>query len=85
MRYVPVEVRPTTEAVVVDDPTFCEICMQSTREDRMLLCDGCDSGYHLECLNPPLEHVPVEENWYCPECSRNIQDDAEDVRKFYLN
>ena len=23
--------------------------------------------YHLECLDPPLEHVPIDE-WYCPNC-----------------
>jgi len=34
----------------------------------MLLCDGCDLGYHLECLTPPLDDVPNEE-WYCPECA----------------
>lgn len=45
----------------------------------MLLCDGCDLGYHLECLNPPMNEVPMDE-WYCPDCSRNSQDDAEVVR-----
>merc|ERR1712154_79009 len=25
-----------------EDPTFCEVCGQSDREDRLLLCDGCD-------------------------------------------
>lgn len=33
----------------------------------MLLCDGCDLGYHLECLDPPMDTVPVEE-WFCPDC-----------------
>lgn len=28
-----------------DDPTACEVCGQADREDRMLLCDDCDSGY----------------------------------------
>ncbi|XP_075282179.1 PHD and RING finger domain-containing protein 1 isoform X2 [Opisthocomus hoazin] len=51
-----------------DDPTFCEVCGRSDREDRLLLCDGCDAGYHMECLNPPLSEVPVEE-WFCPACA----------------
>lgn len=38
------------------------------REETLLLCDGCDNGYHMECLYPPLEYVPIEE-WYCPECA----------------
>ncbi|ELK32075.1 PHD and RING finger domain-containing protein 1 [Myotis davidii] len=28
-----------------DDPTFCEVCGRSDREDRLLLCDGCDAGW----------------------------------------
>lgn len=52
---------------IVEDPTFCEVCRRSDREDRMLLCDGCDSGYHLDCLRPPLETVPIEQ-WFCAEC-----------------
>ncbi|CAG2054518.1 unnamed protein product, partial [Timema podura] len=43
------------------------ICGHHDREDRMLLCDACDLGYHLECLDPPLEQVPVFE-WYCSDC-----------------
>ncbi|XP_076861850.1 PHD and RING finger domain-containing protein 1 isoform X2 [Brachyhypopomus gauderio] len=48
--------------------TSCEVCGGSDREDRLLLCDGCDAGYHMECLTPPLNAVPVEE-WFCPECA----------------
>ncbi|XP_077451953.1 uncharacterized protein phrf1 isoform X2 [Stigmatopora argus] len=50
--------------------TNCEVCQGSDREDRLLLCDGCDAGYHMECLTPPLDTVPVEE-WFCPECVSN--------------
>ncbi|KAM9854080.1 uncharacterized protein phrf1 [Aulostomus maculatus] len=56
------------EAVDLDlEQTNCEVCGGSDREDRLLLCDGCDAGYHMECLTPPLDAVPVEE-WFCPEC-----------------
>ena len=24
--------------------------------------------YHMECLNPPLSEVPVDE-WFCPACA----------------
>ncbi|XP_054632559.1 PHD and RING finger domain-containing protein 1 isoform X2 [Dunckerocampus dactyliophorus] len=61
------------EDVIVDldlDQTNCEVCQGSDREDRLLLCDGCDAGYHMECLTPPLDTVPVEE-WFCPECVAN--------------
>uniref|UniRef100_A0A672FFK4 PHD and ring finger domains 1 n=1 Tax=Salarias fasciatus TaxID=181472 RepID=A0A672FFK4_SALFA len=52
------------------EQTNCEVCGGSDREDRLLLCDGCDAGYHMECLTPPLNSVPVEE-WFCPECQAN--------------
>lgn len=67
----------------MDDLTFCEVCHQSNREDRMLLCDGCDCGYHLECLTPPLNEVPIEE-WFCPECSQNREINAE-VVSYYIH
>ncbi|XP_018621294.1 PHD and RING finger domain-containing protein 1 [Scleropages formosus] len=63
--------KATPEQTEVDlDQTNCEVCGRSDREDRLLLCDGCDAGYHMECLTPPLNSVPVEE-WFCPECAAN--------------
>ncbi|XP_038131370.1 PHD and RING finger domain-containing protein 1 [Cyprinodon tularosa] len=59
------------ETVNLDlEQTNCEVCGGSDREDQLLLCDGCDAGYHMECLTPPLDAVPVEE-WFCPECETN--------------
>ena len=46
----------------------CHICSMQDREDTMLICDGCQRGYHLSCLDPPLDSVPEEEIWCCPEC-----------------
>ena len=31
----------------------------------ILLCDSCDSGWHLSCLAPPLAAVPPG-RWCCP-------------------
>lgn len=46
----------------------------------MLLCDSCDLGYHMECLDPPLSTVPIDE-WFCPECIvANDSHIAEEVR-----
>lgn len=39
----------------------------SGNEDEMLLCDGCDRGFHMSCLTPPLKNVPVGD-WYCKDC-----------------
>ncbi|NWW33504.1 PHRF1 protein, partial [Panurus biarmicus] len=68
LKKIPVENTKTQGTDGEDDPTFCEVCGRSDREDRLLLCDGCDAGYHMECLNPPLSEVPVDE-WFCPACA----------------
>ncbi|XP_008592048.1 PREDICTED: PHD and RING finger domain-containing protein 1 isoform X2 [Galeopterus variegatus] len=67
LKKIPVE-NPKAHKNEEEDPTFCEVCGRSDREDRLLLCDGCDAGYHMECLDPPLQEVPVDE-WFCPECT----------------
>ncbi|VEN39205.1 unnamed protein product [Callosobruchus maculatus] len=71
-RRIPVE-KPSSENFenIIDDPTFCEICGSRDNEDRMLLCDGCDQGFHMYCLEPPLDSVP-EGAWYCPGCQSGI-------------
>ena len=33
-----------TEDIPEEDQTFCEVCGRCDREDRLLLCDGCDNG-----------------------------------------
>jgi hypothetical protein len=53
------------------DETGCEICGQGDDEENMLLCGdgevGCDKGFHIHCLNPPLAAMP-EGHWFCKEC-----------------
>ncbi|NXG79391.1 PHRF1 protein, partial [Baryphthengus martii] len=68
LKKIPVENTKIQGNEAEDDPTFCEVCGRSDREDRLLLCDGCDAGYHMECLNPALSEVPVDE-WFCPACA----------------
>ncbi|PNG99862.1 Lysine-specific demethylase lid, partial [Tetrabaena socialis] len=45
----------------------CERCAGGQQEDQILLCDRCDRGFHLFCLDPPLAAVP-EGDWLCPPC-----------------
>jgi hypothetical protein len=40
---------------------------RTDNEKEMLLCDGCNLGYHMKCLVPKLKHVPRSE-WLCPMC-----------------
>ncbi|KAI8808393.1 hypothetical protein BJ742DRAFT_279344 [Cladochytrium replicatum] len=44
----------------------CSICMEAGDEAKLLFCDKCDRGYHMYCLNPPLENLP-EGEWLCSE------------------
>ncbi|KRY01376.1 Bromodomain adjacent to zinc finger domain protein 2B, partial [Trichinella pseudospiralis] len=46
---------------------MCQICRDDCNESQLLLCDGCDMGYHTYCFRPKMTKVP-EEDWYCPEC-----------------
>ena len=50
----------------------CAVCLGQDDDEGndMLLCDGhgCDVGYHLRCLQPPLSAVP-EGEWLCPKCT----------------
>ncbi|RKP04166.1 hypothetical protein CXG81DRAFT_787, partial [Caulochytrium protostelioides] len=49
---------------------LCEICHQASDEESMLLCDECDRGFHLYCLEPPLKSIP-KSDWYCMDCLRS--------------
>lgn len=64
--------RPSTEAIVACN-TYCAVCRwgDDDKGNELLLCDGtgCERGFHLKCLNPPLESIPQGE-WLCPGCQR---------------
>lgn len=45
----------------------CRICRRKGGDEYMLLCDGCDHGYHMYCLRPPLVDIP-EGDWFCYDC-----------------
>jgi hypothetical protein len=46
----------------------CEVCNFPDRAARMLLCDSCNTGWHMECLDPPLSAIP-KSLWICPYCT----------------
>ena len=45
----------------------CQVCRDHHHWESMLLCDNCDTGWHIYCLDPPLDEVP-EGQWLCPDC-----------------
>ena len=55
----------------------CEICQQPD-DIQMMLCDGCNKGFHTYCVH--LQVVP-EGDWFCLDCENNTGD-AEDIELF---
>jgi transposase InsO family protein len=46
----------------------CSVCGDHRQGGKMLLCDGCNLGYHTYCLPEPLAEVPEQEIWLCHHC-----------------
>lgn len=65
------------EITTAADLTHCDVCRRSDREETMLLCDGCNHGFHIECLSPPLNQIPVG-FWYCDDCYDSEEGEEED-------
>ncbi|KAL1409908.1 hypothetical protein Q8F55_003907 [Vanrija albida] len=53
----------------------CEICGLGNHASKILLCDGCDRGFHTYCLDPPLASVPANDEWFCTACLLGTGDD----------
>ena len=66
----PVQLDPS-EWLVVDE-VKCEVCGSGDREDEVLLCDGCDCGFHIFCLKPPLKKIP-DGDWFCQKCKTVLE------------
>lgn len=45
----------------------CEVCATKDERSRLLICDGCEFGYHQNCLDPPAKINPLHD-WHCPRC-----------------
>ncbi|RXW24284.1 hypothetical protein EST38_g1587 [Candolleomyces aberdarensis] len=45
----------------------CELCEQKGDDARILFCDRCDRGWHMDCLVPPMTDAP-KGTWACPRC-----------------
>jgi len=54
----------------------CRVCdgKCNSSDEKMVLCDHCDSHNAMACLKPPLKEVP-KGAWHCPECTRKIKKD----------
>ncbi|XP_043204988.1 bromodomain adjacent to zinc finger domain protein 1A-like [Amphibalanus amphitrite] len=45
----------------------CKLCRKRSDPEKMLLCDGCDKGFHMFCLTPKMKSIP-KGDWYCSSC-----------------
>ncbi|MFN9903831.1 MAG: hypothetical protein ACK55Z_34650, partial [bacterium] len=46
---------------------ICEVCNGEENWESMLICDGCDRGFHTYCLKPALRAIP-DGGWKCNDC-----------------
>ncbi len=46
----------------------------------MLLCDGCDRGFHMYCLKPPVKKIP-DGDWFCIDCRPKEQRRGQRTKK----
>nr|XP_023658657.1 histone acetyltransferase KAT6B-like isoform X2 [Paramormyrops kingsleyae] len=47
---------------------ICSCCRIPGKDvDKMLFCHSCNQGFHMECCDPRLAHMP-KGRWICPVC-----------------
>jgi ribosomal protein L37AE/L43A len=49
----------------------CQVCKKTSVKAGglgMLLCDKCNEGWHMACLDPVVRKVP-KGDWFCPKCA----------------
>jgi len=56
----PVTSLPCSLASPPPEDTQCQVCQSPFDEEKMLLCDICNAGWHIECLLPPLTGMPFQ-------------------------
>ena len=43
----------------------CMLCGRAQGGATMILCNVCSIGWHMKCLTPPLDQIPIGQ-WICP-------------------
>jgi hypothetical protein len=58
----------------------CQVCRKTSVHAEglgMLLCDRCNEGWHMNCLDPVVKKVP-KGDWFCPRCASRPERDLVD-------
>ena len=56
------------------DEIPCKVCKSKDDGEKMLLCDGCDCGFHIFCLKPPMKKIPEgDDDWFCKPCKAGVE------------
>jgi hypothetical protein len=63
---------PTKKKEASDDDEdvsamVCEACRGGHYDEKIILCDRCDRGWHMFCVKPKMKKVP-KGDWVCPAC-----------------
>lgn len=60
---------PETASAYIDSPFKCDSCKVLLNEtSSVLICDGCEAGFHLRCLKMYKHSDIPEKDWYCTKC-----------------
>ncbi|KAG7015540.1 PHD finger protein [Cucurbita argyrosperma subsp. argyrosperma] len=47
----------------------CQTCQVTINEiDSVLICDACEKGFHLKCVQSPNQRAIPRGEWHCPRC-----------------
>ncbi|PKA50486.1 PHD finger protein [Apostasia shenzhenica] len=53
----------------MNKPINCQVCkMIITDMESLLICDNCDKGTHLKCLQSYVTKAITKAEWHCPKC-----------------
>ena len=61
---------------------ICQICHLTYEDDdvKLIICDECNEGFHIYCLDPPIEEIP-DEAFFCKDCIQKKQMEKQRLEK----
>lgn len=72
------EAAEAAEAEKEEEEDSCSVCNKAN--GTLLLCDGCDTAFHLKCLKPVLRKIP-KGDWFCATCKKAAKEAKEPVEE----